>query len=289
MAIIGPDVSHYQGTVDWAKVAGAAPFAFAKASQGTGYVDSMFAPNWRGMKAAGLIRGAYHFLDDTGGGGAQADHYLGVMDRAGGLEDGDVPVLDFEDGRLSAARRWIAKVKQATGRAVLLYGGVYYRSALARAGISGEAQKMGASCLWVPHYGPESFEWDDVPPGWDRDEVLLWQYTNGVTNGTAWPKSIPGIGACDVSVLLAGSLDDLRRIIGGEDMAFRDYTDGWDAFVAGKEVPQDASADFKNGYRAARFAASNPKPGAHTHTPEDIPHIHPQAGQTGLPVSPTKG
>lgn len=289
MAIIGPDVSHYQGTVDWAAVAGAAPFAFAKASQGTGYVDPMFSRNWRGMKAAGLIRGTYHFLDHTGEGRAQADHYLGVTGSVGGFEEGDLPVLDFEDGPLSAAKGWIARVKEATGRPILLYGGIYYRSAVTRAGLTGEAQKLGASYLWVPHYGPASFEWDDVPPGWDRREVLFWQYTNGVTNGTAWPKSIPGIGPCDVSVFLGGTLEDLRRIVGGEDMAFRDYTDGWDAFVAGKDLPQDASTDFKKGFRAARFASSNPKPGAHTHGPEDIPHLHPEQGTTGPPATLTPG
>ncbi len=185
-AIIGPDVSHYQGTIDWSAVKGTAPFAFAKASQGTGFVDPMFAGNWRAMGAAGLLRGAYHFLDDTGGGGAQADHYLSVMESAGGLQDGDLPpVLDFEDGRLSAARAWIAAVKKATGRFVLVYGGIYYRNAVAKAGLDGEAQRLGASYLWVPHYGPASFEWGDVPSGWDRTEVVFWQYTNGITNGTS--------------------------------------------------------------------------------------------------------
>ncbi len=289
-AIIGPDVSHYQGTVDWAAVQGAAPFAFAKASQGTGFVDPMFARNWQAMRAAGLIRGAYHFLDDTGGGSAQAEHYLGVMESAGGFEEGDLPpVLDFEDGRLSAARAWIAAVGKATGGLVLLYGGIYYRTAVARAGLEGEAQKAGASYLWVPHYGLASFQWDDVPSGWDRAEVLFWQYTNGVTNGTSWPKSIPGIGTCDVNAFLAGSLDDLREITGGGDMGLKDYTDGWDAFVAGSELSPEASADFKKGYRAARFASTNPKPGAHTHEPKDIPHVHPQQGQTGLPELPPQG
>ncbi len=69
----------------------------------------------------------------------------------------------------------------------------------------------------------------------------------------------------------------------------KDYTDGWDAFVAGSELPSNASADFKKGYRAARFASANPKPGAHTHQPGDIPHVHPEQGHTGLPTSPPKG
>lgn len=62
-APFGPDVSHYQGHVDWAKVkAAGAGFGIAKATEGLTYTDNQFQVNWAGMRSAGLkVRGAYHF------------------------------------------------------------------------------------------------------------------------------------------------------------------------------------------------------------------------------------
>ena len=60
--LIGPDVSHYQGVVDWNQVGGCCSFASSKATEGTTYTDPKFLVNRQGMKAAGLkVRGLYHF------------------------------------------------------------------------------------------------------------------------------------------------------------------------------------------------------------------------------------
>ena len=60
---IGPDVSHYQGAINWPAVKSAGVgFAIAKATEGASYVDPQFKANWDGMKSAGVrVRGAYHF------------------------------------------------------------------------------------------------------------------------------------------------------------------------------------------------------------------------------------
>ena len=76
----------------------------------------MFAGNWPAMKAAGIIRGAYHFVglplpstspsnwnDDIH---SQVDHSLAAI---GPLQSGDLPpALDFEDGDSPA--RWKALI-----------------------------------------------------------------------------------------------------------------------------------------------------------------------------------
>jgi GH25 family lysozyme M1 (1,4-beta-N-acetylmuramidase) len=60
--LYGIDVSHYQGTIDWTSAHNAgATFAFAKATEGVDFVDSNFAQNMIGAKAAGVIIGPYHF------------------------------------------------------------------------------------------------------------------------------------------------------------------------------------------------------------------------------------
>jgi lysozyme len=59
----GIDVSKWQGEIDWAQVkAAGTKFVFIKATEGGDHVDERFAQNWAGAKAAGLPRGAYHFV-----------------------------------------------------------------------------------------------------------------------------------------------------------------------------------------------------------------------------------
>jgi lysozyme len=61
--IHGIDVSKYQGAIDWSAVAGSGvKFAWIKATEGGDHADERFAANWAGAKAAGVPRGAYHFV-----------------------------------------------------------------------------------------------------------------------------------------------------------------------------------------------------------------------------------
>src|SRR5437763_12676400 len=58
----GIDVSNWQGSIDWSKVAAVGVrFAFLKASQGTTYTDPTYAANRSAARAAGARAGAYHF------------------------------------------------------------------------------------------------------------------------------------------------------------------------------------------------------------------------------------
>ena len=95
-AVPGIDVSHYQAVVDWTAVAaGGERFAFAKASEGALVPDQYFLDNWRGMKAAGILRGAYHFFHPNADPQAQASNFLNRLAAANGgsplLAPGDLP------------------------------------------------------------------------------------------------------------------------------------------------------------------------------------------------------
>ena len=62
-AIHGIDVSKYQGDIDWAQVkSSGVKFAYIKATEGGDHIDAKFQQNWNGARAAGLPRGAYHFV-----------------------------------------------------------------------------------------------------------------------------------------------------------------------------------------------------------------------------------
>ena len=59
----GIDVSKFQGDIDWNAVANSGvKFAWIKATEGGDRADERFQANWTGAKAAGVARGAYHFV-----------------------------------------------------------------------------------------------------------------------------------------------------------------------------------------------------------------------------------
>jgi lysozyme len=172
----GVDVSHVQQSIDWAKVAAAGKsFAFIKATQGITVVDAEFSANWLGAKAAGLVRGAYHFYQPGDDPKAQAEHFLATVT----LEPGDLaPVLDFETARESASGSseatqhllqdvsvWLTTVEAATGRRCLLYTSPGFWNALG-------AHDFGQYPLWVAEYGVEA---PKAVAGWST--WTFWQYS----------------------------------------------------------------------------------------------------------------
>ena len=96
MTILGIDVSKWNGNWDArkAKTAGAT-FVFIKASQAT-FSDPQFAANWQKAKEAGLLRGAYHYLDYTKSGLEQANYFADLLKA----DPGELPpVVDYEQTR----------------------------------------------------------------------------------------------------------------------------------------------------------------------------------------------
>ncbi len=100
--VYGIDVSVYQGDIDWAKVATAKDFAIARVSDRS-YLDTKFDKNWSGMKAAGIIRGAYQYFEPAQDATAQANI---MIQKMVGFGPGDLPpMLDVEATGASRRRR----------------------------------------------------------------------------------------------------------------------------------------------------------------------------------------
>ncbi|MBR3233694.1 glycosyl hydrolase family 25 [Candidatus Saccharibacteria bacterium] len=96
--IVGVDISHYQGEVDFNKLAGQGiKFAYIKATEGSAYTDEHFADNWEKANSSalssGVLIGAYHFFSFGSGGGVQAENYASVV---GDLKGKLIPVVDVE-------------------------------------------------------------------------------------------------------------------------------------------------------------------------------------------------
>jgi lysozyme len=181
--IKGVDVSTFQGAVDWTKVKAAGiDFAFARISDGTANPDDQFTANWKGMKAAGVVRGAYQYWEAGVDPTAQANLVASSLKTAGGLEAGDLPVvMDIETaGGASAAtieanmKTWLAAVQLSTGLKPLIYTseGTYPIT----------ATTYDTYDLWVANYVTSSTACPIMPVGWTQ--WVFWQNSDtGTVNG----------------------------------------------------------------------------------------------------------
>ena len=141
--VTGIDVSHHQGRVDWSRVAADGHrFAFCKATQGVTFVDPEFEHNWKGIRYAGLVRGAYHYATARLSIVSQAQHFLCTV---GELGDGDLGlVLDIEDGKARQFTRighhatsvfalaFLAHLHRETDRTPIVYSGTSFARRLLR-------------------------------------------------------------------------------------------------------------------------------------------------------------
>lgn len=90
----GVDVSHYQGTIDWQKLAGQGlDFAMIKATEGSGHVDERFFENWQAAGQTDLYVGAYHFFSFDSKGDQQAAFFISTVGEMNGKL---APVIDVE-------------------------------------------------------------------------------------------------------------------------------------------------------------------------------------------------
>lgn len=112
--IQGIDVSHHQGPIDWPKVAKSnVAFAYIKATEGGDFRDKRFGDNWKDAKAAGIVRGAYHFYTLCRAASFQAANFSAVVPREAGALP---PALDLEFGGNCAARPAVEAVKSELGQ-----------------------------------------------------------------------------------------------------------------------------------------------------------------------------
>jgi lysozyme len=197
----GPDVSHYQGAIDWAKVkAHGAGFAMAKATEGSTYKDTEFAANWKGMEAAGIkVRGAYHFAHPNVAASTQVDHFISTV---GKMHAGDFLVLDIESANgmspshvASFSSEFAHLAHNKTGRPVFVYTGAWFWDPQA-----GGSSSCSSFPLWVSGYSSSP----PMPKGWSK--WTFWQFTD--------KASVPGIsGGCDYSKF-SGTTSELEKLVG---------------------------------------------------------------------------
>ena len=174
---VGVDVSKWQGSVNWVKMAQDRQFAFIRSSWGSSGVDSQFVSNWIGAKTQGIKRGAYHAYFNHVDAISQAAHFKNTV----GDDIGELPpVLDVErtDHPVNPddVLLCLIEIGRLFGRSPIIYTGAWWWDP--NMGVQGWEEQFD---LWVASYK----EYPPVlPNAWS--DYLIWQYTSsgdGVANG----------------------------------------------------------------------------------------------------------
>jgi len=252
--IKGIDVALWEPNIDWAKVrVQDIRFAFIKASQAD-FTDPRFDSHWAGAKQAGILRGAYHFLDPKVDGKLQAETYL----RKVILEPGDLPpVLDLEELKvdtpedskgskgskpgkdkdskgskggkskkgaglvpnaqiISSAEKWLSKVEAETGRKPIIYSGPFFL----RDRVSGPGGKPPQWAmnymLWIANYLDHEIRDNDLPiqPS-GWPKWTFWQYSEKGQLEGVMNKEGTGLTGVDLD-FYRGTLEELYALAGAK-------------------------------------------------------------------------
>ena len=211
--MLGIDVSHWQGDIDWAAVAKGpvqgeqVRFAYAKASTGATGRDKRWVQNAVGATAAGIPFGGYHWIrpgfnDPI----KEADNFCDALQAAldAGAKLDLAPMVDLEekpaDG--STADSTIAyldaccdRIQQRTGRRPIVYTGSSYAASYLD-------RRPLAHPIWIAQYNTPScnYDPDTDAPNKLNDTTYNWSVWQYCSKG-----SVPGIdGNVDLNVLRPG-------------------------------------------------------------------------------------
>jgi len=164
--IHGIDISHHQGTIDWATLKDEAViderpirFIMIKATEGANKIDENFKDNFYNAREYGFTRGAYHFYGTRSTAKAQAQFFISQVK----LEKGDLPpVLDVEhkpsnqtdEEFKESVLEWLRIVENHYGVPPIVY--TYYKFKLRY--LSDSA--FDAYPYWIAHYYVDKVEYE---------------------------------------------------------------------------------------------------------------------------------
>lgn len=211
--VLGTDISHWEDNpstpqrIDYKKMKSAgAEFCIFKATQGSKFVDVVFKEDWNRAKEAGLVLGAYHFLDWSADGDKQADHFIKTI---GNRKLDFPPVVDYEFRTDSLTPKqmmdelwgFVYRIESVMGIVPMIYTGPSFWKTY------GSTASIWASYpLWIANYEVTK---PIIPAPWT--EYTIWQYTPS-GNGSTYGVEALGI---DLNYF-NGDLNDLYMFVGWE-------------------------------------------------------------------------
>lgn len=175
----GIDISHYQGSIDFNKVAAAAiQIVYIKATEGTSYTDPLLKTYYAGAKAAGLKVGFYHFFRANKGAVQQAQFFVNAIQ---GMAYDCRLMLDIEttqglgkDTLSGLAKTFLDEILNLTGQD----GVLYTYTSFAKTSLN---STLAAYPLWIADYGRNTPNVNGIWNSW-----VGFQYSDkGVVPGIA--------------------------------------------------------------------------------------------------------
>ena len=171
----GIDISHYQGDIDWERLAldknpkFPISFVFMKATEGGDHRDDTFLRNFEEARRHGFVRGAYHYFVPRTDATRQADFFT----RTVPLEKGDLPpVLDVETtGKLSpeelkaAVRTWLTRVEAHYGVKPIIYTSYKFKLRYLNDSV------FNTYPYWIAHYYVDSVRYSGRWHFWQHTDV----------------------------------------------------------------------------------------------------------------------
>ncbi len=229
----GIDVGSFNKNIDWEKVKNAGiDFVFIRASQAD-FTDPLFDSHWADAGQAGILRGAYHFIDPTVDCTTQAETFLSKVK----LEPGDLPpVLDLELATaiqnaqgtqtpilnsqiISCAETWLKKVEAETGRKPIIYSGASFLNERVSESNGQPPSWAMDYTLWIASYLTHDLQAKDEPAqpqGWPN--WSFWQYSSkGLVDGVLNDDGSQPQGV-DLNIF-NGPLDELQTFLANSSLA----------------------------------------------------------------------
>lgn len=185
-----------------------AKFVFIKSSQAL-WADEDILYNWKSAKRAGLLRGAYHFLDWVADPKKQAQYAWSIIQS----DPGELPpVIDFEYWNPPPANafdklwNYVVEMERLSGKKPIIYTGAFFWQTYGT-----QADVWKNYPLWIASYTSQGYMESNVVKLTPWDTWTFWQYTSK-GNG-------PLFGAESLNIdlnVFPGTFDELKVFAGIE-------------------------------------------------------------------------
>lgn len=204
----GIDVSKYQGDIDWQAVADSGvSFAFIKATEGGDVADAKFSQNWAGAKAAGIPRGAYHFVywcrpwqEEMAwferNAPAERDALPPVLDVEATPESKSCKKVLYPEETVATMRSMLERMERHYGKRPIIYSTVDFYESILSSGALSEYPIWVRSTKHQPSVRYGTRKWH------------FWQYQSD--------GSVPGIGPAVDKNAFHGSAADWQRWVNAQ-------------------------------------------------------------------------
>ena len=189
----GIDISRYQGTVDFDRVAAdGIDIVYMRAGEGNDYIDPEYERNYQQAREAGLKSGAYLYVTATtvDEGREQAKFFASLLQ---GKEFVCRPVMDFENlrglNRQTAndiALAFLQTLEEETGVTPAIYTGAYKVEAVWDA-------DLAAYPLWIAEYGAEEPKTTGAWKEWSGFQYTDKGQVDGIDGDVDLDRFRPGI------------------------------------------------------------------------------------------------